>query len=205
MQMRWLLTLLLVTTATGTLLAQNNRAVDMYYHRSHGEYRIGHRNIITLYKQLDGYIVLHQDTLHGLIQLSKTTLYFDQYMPNDQLKPYVIKLKDTALSTIMMYNYDMKPLCIKRVQPGDKKMHRVVHSGKLNIYDDWMKYIYKPSDIDPYLLVVENNGEVDELGSFTKGTTIRDLIGYVNDIYGLKLDPKNITWSQLMRTIDELD
>lgn len=202
--MRRLLIILLTLLGNVTLHAQD-RATDMYWNRPHTDYRNGHRQMTTIYKQLDGYVVYKGDTLHGMMQLTKTTVYFEQYQRHDEVKPYVIKIKDTALHTIMVYNYDMKPLCITRVKPDDKKMHRVIHTGKLNIYDDWMKYIYKPSDIDPYLLVVEYNGEVDELGSFTKGTTMRDLVAYVNDIYSLKLDARNMTWAQLMRKIDELD
>lgn len=179
--------------------------IEMGYRVALNEYRIGHRHMTTVYTKHDGYIVFKGDTLHGIVQLSKTTLYFEQYQPHDQVKPYEIKLKNPDLQTIMVYNYDNKALCITKVQHDDKKMRRVIHKGKLNIYDDWMKYIYNPSDIDPYLLVVEYDGVVDELGTFTKGTMMRDLVAYVNDIYGLKLDARTMTWSKLMRQIDELD
>jgi len=82
---------------------------------------------------------------------------------------------------------------------------RVIHEGKLNIYDDRVQYIYKPSDIDKNLIMVSYDGVVDDLSSFFTENTKRDLIGYVNDIYGLHLNPKKLTWQELLVKVDMLD
>ena len=196
-----ILTLLLLPAFA---LRAQNREEDMLHRRTHTDYKKGFDHYITRYGKSKGYIVYKGDTLKGAIMLSKTELYFEKYEFGEESKYYIIKLRNPALKTIMMYNHDNKPLCITRIRPTDKKMHRLLHEGKLNIYDDWMRYIYEPGDIDPFMLVVECNGEVDELGSFAKAGTKRDLVGYINDIYGLKL-PYNIGWSKLMHIMDEQD
>lgn len=194
--------LAVISLLTHVCIAQD-RNLDMYNGVPHSDDGM-RRQIITLYGKANGYIVYKGDTLKGAIMMSKTELYFEKYELGGTSKYYVIKLRNPELQTIMMYNYDKKPLCITRVRPTDKRMHRVIHIGKLNIYDDWIKYIYDPTDIDPYLIIVAYNGEVDELGSFARSGTRHDLIAYINDIYNMHI-PYNTQWSELLHTIDELD
>lgn len=193
----------LMLFCSSALLAQN-RYQDMQQGKPHSDYKQGFDHIITRYGKSKGYIVYKGDTLKGAIMMSKTELYFEKYEFGNKTKYYVIKLRNPELKTIVMYNYDNKVLCITRIRPTDKKMHRLLHEGKLNIYDDWVRYIYDPGDIDPFMLIVEYNGEIEELGSFAKAGTKRDLVGYINDIYGLNL-PYNISWRKLMHIMDEQD
>ncbi len=157
-------------------------------------------------KWADGYIVYRNDTIHGLIMLYKFELWFQVPINDDYSYFFTYSLKDPSLRTIMMYNNaDKKPLCFTRLKDNDKRLMRVLHEGKLNIYDDRIGYIYKPQDIDKNLIVVEYEGVIDDLSSFFTESTKRDLIGYINDAYGIKLIPKDISWEQLLVKIDQLD
>lgn len=197
--------LLLAMLATCNILLAQNRNLDIYNNRSPlDRMPMTHRPIISRYSDAQGYIVYKGDTLKGSILLSKTELFFEHHLYGGKSSYYVIKLRNPELRTIMMYNYDKKPLCMTRINPNDRKMHRLIHEGKLNIYDDWIKFIYDPADIDPFFIIVSYNGEVQELGSFASEGTRHDLIGYINDIYGLSI-PKTTRWSSLLRTIDDLD
>ncbi len=163
------------------------------------------KRLVTITKRMDGYIVYNRDTIKGFIELFDKDVLLEQPLDKTYSRFYNIKLKNTSLRTIMMYNTDKKPFCLTRVRPGDKRMMRLVHEGKLNIYDDRTKFIYDPADIDKNLIVIAYDDVVDDLGSFLTGNTKRDLIGYVNDIYGMKIDPKTITWKELLVKVDMLD
>ena len=129
----------------------------------------GDKKIITTSRKANGYIVYRKDTIKGLIMLSLNGVYLDHTQNNGTGKFYDLKFKDRNLKTVMMYNADNKPLCLTRVQESDKKLMRLLHEGKLTVYDDWVGYVYTTEDVDPFLLVVSHNGEVETLSSFSKG------------------------------------
>lgn len=164
----------------------------------------GNKHIITTTRRADGYIVYKDDTIKGLIMMGQNEVYLEHPISAGYSTFYSLRLKERELKTIMMYNADKKPLCLTRIKDGDKKMMRLIHEGKLNVYDDRVGYIYKPSDIDPFYIVVEHNGEVENLGSFGSEGTRKDLIAYINDIYGMQL-PYKTGWDVLLRTMDGLD
>lgn len=154
----------------------------------------------------NGYIVYKHDTVRGEVYLTAHDVTVEK--PLDRKHSFVccFRLNDLKLKTVMMYNAaDKKPLCLTRVKQNDKKMLRLVHEGRLNIYDGRIDYIYAPSDIDKNYLVIAYDDVVDDLSSFLTENTKRDLIGYVNDIYGLNINPRSITWKELLAQVDMLD
>ena len=161
--------------------------------------------LVSITKRCEGFVVYRGDTLHGLIILTVNEVMVEQPVGDELSNYHTFKLKNTDLETIMMYNFDKKPLCITRVSRNDKRMLRLVHCGKLNIYDDRIAYIYEPKDIDKNYIIISSEGVVDDLSSFLTENTKRDLIGYVNDIYGLKIEPKTISWQDLLKKVDMLD
>lgn len=164
----------------------------------------GDKQIVTTTRKANGYIVYKGDTIKGLMMLTLNSVFMERPRRHGPSTMYDINFKDKDLKTIMMYNTDNKPLCLTRVKETDKKMMRMLHEGKLNVYDDRLDYVYSTEDIDPFLVVVSHNGEVETLGSFSRGETRKDLIAYINDIYGLKIDYKT-KWSELLLTMDGLD
>ena len=65
--------------------------------------------------------------------------------------------------------------------------------------------IYKPNQVDKNLIVVAYNGHVKELGSFFTANTKRKVVGYVNNAYNLDINPKEISWQDLLMEVDKLD
>lgn len=156
-------------------------------------------------QRVDGYVVYNKDTMHGLIMLYRRELVVEQPIDADYSYFYRFKMKDTALKTVVMYNEDKKPVCLTRVHDKSNRLLRLVHEGKLNIYDGRIGFVYRPKDIDKYLLVVSYDGITDDLSSFLTETTKSDLIMYINDIYGTRFVAKQISWQQLLLEIDRLD
>ncbi len=157
-------------------------------------------------RQGGGYIVYRNDTIWGEVFINQHEVTLEKRMDNKHNFIVTHKLNDLKLKTVMMYNNsDKKQLCLTRVKKDDKKMMRVIHEGKLNIYDGRIDYIYKPEDIDKNLIVIAYDKVVDDLSSFLTENTKRDLIGYINDIYGLKINPREITWKGLLVKLDMLD
>jgi hypothetical protein len=137
--------------------------------------------------------------------LYRKELVMEQPIDADYSYFYKFKMKDTALKTVVMYNEDKKPVCLTRAHDKSNRLLRLVHEGKLNIYDGRIGFVYRPKDIDKYLLVVSYDGITDDLSSFLTETTKSDLIMYINDIYGTHFVPKQISWRQLLLEIDRLD
>ncbi len=162
------------------------------------------KKIVTTSRKANGYIVYKGDTIKGLIMLTLDGINLDHRYNETQGKFYDLKFKDRDLKTIMMYNVDNKPLCLTRVKTTDKKMMRLLHEGKLTVYDDRVGYVYSPDDIDPFLVVVSYDGEVETLGSFSRGETRKDLIAFINKVYDLNIDFKT-KWSDLLLKMDGLD
>ena len=154
---------------------------------------------------IDGYVVYNRDTIKGSLLMYNREVQIEVPINETYSYFYSFKMRDTCLKSIQMFNKDNKPLIMARVAPGDKRMMRLVHEGKLTIFDGRRKFIYKPRDVDRGIMVVCYDNVVDDLGTFLAANTKRDLIMYINDIYGLNINPKTISWQQLLRKIDELD
>ncbi len=153
----------------------------------------------------DGYLVYKKDTIWGVVTLSKEAVSLEKKLDQKHNFLCSYNLKDLNLKTVVMYNSDNKALCLTRVTKNDKKMMRLIHEGKLNIYDGRTDYVYTPGDIDKNLIKISYDNVVEDLSSFLTENTKRDLILFVNDIYGTKLDAKTISWRDLLVKVDLLD
>ena len=152
-----------------------------------------------------GYVVYNADTIKGIISFNRFDVFVEQPINKEYSYYYQFNSRNLHLKAVVTYNVDNKPLFLVRVSPKDHKLFRLVHEGKLNIYDDRFAYIYNPDQIDKNLIVVAYKGRVKEFGSFFTAGTKRNLIAHVNSIYGLDLDPRSITWKQLLMTLDGLE
>jgi len=152
-----------------------------------------------------GYVVYNSDTIRGIISFTKFDVFIEQPINKEFSYYYQFNTRNLHLKAVVTYNVDNKPLYLVRVSPRGHKLFRLVHEGKLTIYDDRFSYIYHPEQIDKNLIVVAYKGHVKEFGSFFTTGTKRNLIDHVNDVYGLDLDPRNISWKELLITLDGLE
>jgi hypothetical protein len=156
-------------------------------------------------KRTDGYLVYNNDTIRGFVMLYRRHVLIEQPLDAEYSYFHDFKLTDRALKSIVMYNAEKKPVRLTRLNENERRMLRVVHEGRLNIYDGRVGFVYRPRDIDKNLLVISYDGIIDDLSSFLTETTKSDLILYINDIYGMKLNPRKISWRELLLVVDQLD
>lgn len=153
---------------------------------------------------MDGYVVFFNDTLSGAVTVDKRAISLET-IDSGRNYDYRFHQKDQGLQYVTVYNEDDKQLNLVRLKEEPKKLLRVIHTGKLNIYDSRRGFIYKPADIDVKTLTVSYNGEVASLHSNSVNDTKEWLTQYVNQAYGLNLDPNKFNWTELLIYIDKLD
>jgi len=153
---------------------------------------------------LEGYAVYAHDTISGTLTLKPNAILL---ATSDSGKDYdyTFKIRDKELEYVTAFNSEDKQVKLVRLEKNRKKLWRVVHEGKLNLYDDDHGFIYRPEDIDKMFLVARFNGTTKTLNSFYGVKSKEQLTEYVNEAYGLHLDPKNFSWNQLLIYLDKLD
>jgi hypothetical protein len=106
---------------------------------------------------------------------------------------------------VQLHDGSGRSLTLVRLYDEPKKLRRVIHEGKLDIYDEHLGFLRKPEDIDlkTVVAVYNNDGTYLYMSSLEKAK-IR-LTRWVNNVYGVHLDPANFSWDQLMSYIDKLD
>ena len=153
---------------------------------------------------MDGYVVFYNDTLSGAVTVNKRSISLET-IDSGRNYDYNFHPKNQGLQYVTVYNEDDKQLNLVRLKDEPKKLWRVVHTGKLNIYDGRRGFIYKPEDIDVKTLTIQYNGAIESLNSYSAEATKKWLTQYVNQAYGSNLDPKNFSWNELLIYIDKLN
>ncbi len=153
---------------------------------------------------MDGFVVFYNDTLSGAVTVARRAISMET---TDSGKDYDYHFheKDPGLQCVTVYNEDNKQLNLVRLRGNTKKLWRVIHTGKLNIYDGRRGFIYKPEDVDLKTLTISYNAEITSINSSSVQETKQWLTGYVNQVYNLNLDPKKFTWKELLIYVDKLD
>ena len=152
-----------------------------------------------------GYVVYNDDTIRGIISFNKFEIYIEQPINQEYSYYYHFMQNNLHLKTLVVYNIDKKQLCLTRVKHSSTRLMRLIHEGRLSIYDDRLSYVYDPTQVDRNLIVVSYNGHVKELGSFFAAGTKRKVVNYVNNAYNLHLNPKDISWQDLLVKVDGLE
>ncbi len=142
----------------------------------------------------DGYIVYCRDTAYGLINLTASGVYFD----GGDLQ-LMIPYKHQGLKAVVLFNDRNEELYLKRVG-NDKILSRVLHDGKLLIYDCYYSFD-------------KSNFSYESLSAAYRGREQRPLvmldqrvhmIRTINRVYGSNL-PSNYDWSAVVDHINTLD
>ena len=156
--------------------------------------------------EMQGFVVYERDTIQGIVTMEKNKVEV-QNVDSGKHYDYSFKTKKAGLTYITLYESDSSNNQLNLVRlPGDKKnLWRVIHEGKLNIYDKRRGFIYSPDDVDMKTIKVVYNGQSEALYAHSVSDAKRKLTEYVNTAYNSHLDPKNFTWKELLVYIDKLD
>ena len=147
---------------------------------------------------LDGYIVYDQDTISGIVTLDHHSVYLEQPINEKKEYSYHALMNDKYLKSIALFR-GSEELYLTHI-PGDhKKMWRVLHSGKLMVYDD--NYAFSASkNIDHNNMRILLPGHANYLDIESK----KQFIWCINKAYGLHLKSKDFTWRRLFDYMDTL-
>jgi hypothetical protein len=154
--------------------------------------------------EMGGYVVFQMDTLKGKVSINQRAVSLETA---DSVRnyDYVFNIKKDGLKYVTVYNTDSSQLNLVRLADAPRRLLRVVHEGKLNIYDGRHKFIYHPDDIDVKSLVVVYNGAVSYIHAVSAEEAKIRISQFVNMAYGLDLDPRSFSWKELLIYIDKLD
>jgi hypothetical protein len=155
-------------------------------------------------KGLPGFVVYGTDTLHGNITIKHKEVLLKSAGPgkNDN---WAFSLKTNVLNFVSVYGKDNSRLALVRLNDDSKNLLRIIHEGKLNIYDARLAFLKRPEDIDIKSLRVVYNGEESYVYYHSMQDAKRRLVKYINKAYGSHLNPDYFNWKGLISYIDKLD
>ncbi|MBS1584801.1 MAG: hypothetical protein JSS82_04580 [Bacteroidetes bacterium] len=173
------------------------------FYAGHGTYHSSEDPFRELYKRTyDGYIVYNGDTLAGNINLVKGVLVLDNNKPGTAFGNYM--LGDSLLTGIMLHN-DQAFLTMVRFRGSDKHFYRLVHSGRLNLYDDNLSFNYDAKNVNLSEMRVAYDGKVQEMNDFWTTFPKKRLVYFVNTVYGTNLESAKYDKRALLAYIASLN
>jgi hypothetical protein len=153
---------------------------------------------------MDGFVVYEHDTISGAVTIKNNAILVET-ADTARGYDYKFRIKKPGLDYVTVYNDDNKQINLVRLKDEPKTLYRVIHEGKLNIYDERHDFIYRPEDVDARTLIVVYNGEIVHLHGHSPEREKQRLVAFVNKAYGTDLDPQKYNWKQLLIYIDKLD
>jgi hypothetical protein len=175
-----------------------------YYSQTPSNYENGNNE---LYNDgpMEGFVVYEHDTITGDITMTKNAVSLET-SDSGKNYDYKFRLKQKGLQYVTVYNNSDSNSQLNLVRlKDDKRLLRIVHEGKLNIYDTRHGFIHTPEDIDVNTIMIVYNGQQESIHSSSVEKTKEWLTEYVNKAYNLQLQPRNFTWKELLIYIDKLD
>ncbi len=147
---------------------------------------------------LDGYLVYDRDTMSGIITMEKDRALLEQPHNAHNESVYTAKFDDRYLRAITLFEGN-RELYLVRLSASDKHLWRLVHSGRINVYDDRSTFP-TVNNID------KANLRISYAGDGVKTISGKaQLVDYINKVYSLHLTAKDYSWKQLFGLIDTLD
>jgi hypothetical protein len=173
---------------------------SIYYYNREEETQRNLDNVLP-----DGYVVYKNDTIRGYIMVDKKDIYIKQFGGFGHDVERTFSTTNTDVTCVMLYNAEDKMMALVRLNAADRKLWRIVHEGKVNLYDDRIGFIYEPNDIDKDNLTIVCGGEVEHMKTFFGFDVKQSLIDDINHEYGAALNGKTSTWSQTLEFLDKQD
>lgn len=147
------------------------------------------------YFSFDGVMLYGTDTIPGIITITHNTVSLEHIATYKGRKYYSSSLSDPQLKGIVLYK-GAKTLQLARLAPTDKHLYRVVHHGKLNLYDRSYSFL-TASNVGRQIIA-------EREGSHIKLKSDKDLIEAVNSCYNTTL-PQSMSKPEVIRTLTGME
>ncbi len=141
----------------------------------------------------DGYIVYNSDTIPGIVTITQNQVSLDTKEYGNRKIFYQADLKNPKLTAITVFK-GPKELHLVRLFTNDKHLYRMVHKGKLMLYDRSYNFL-TTENINNSLLAVREKGIQKIKGKIELAKT-------VNETYGLQIDVSKTSKKELIRIIN---
>jgi hypothetical protein len=152
-----------------------------------------------LFRTFDGYVVYGHDTLTGMVTMDRKSVFFKPYTyANHSIGNY--QLNDPLLLKIAVF-YGSTSLYFERIS-GYEKLQRVIHTGKLSIYDGKFDFL-AARNINRSAIVVATSTEPAAV-RLSGNAPKQALVDKVNAVYGLNIRSQDYNWTQLLAFVDNL-
>jgi len=146
-----------------------------------------------------GYVVYMNDTVKGNVSVKDEKVKVDIGLITKQYK-----MSDKGLQSIYLNNND-QVLFMTHLDNKGKKFYRLLHMGKLSLYDDRYDFSYKLRGIDVGDMMLAYSGKVEPLDPFPALRSKKRLVASINKVYGMNLDYKEMKWEDVVACIHNLD
>ncbi len=151
------------------------------------------------YSSYNGYIVYGTDTMRGVITMDRSSVHLEQPINDKKELAATTAYSNKQLKAIVLFKGN-RILHLTRFSKKERELWRILHTGKLNIYDPMFSFL-TPGNIEKSMLKIAYHGQ----GTYKEVRNKKQLTDHINAAYGLKLDAKKYTWPELFALIDKLD
>jgi hypothetical protein len=150
-------------------------------------------------KSFLGYIVYGADTIWGNISVDEDRITVDLGLTTRKFKE-----RDKLIHSVFLSDDD-KTLFLTRLKEKDRRFYRLLHKGKLSIYDDKYEFSYRPEDIHVSEMMLAYDGKLRPLEPFISFHNKRNLITIINKVYASNLDYRTMKWKDVYTYVRGLD
>ncbi|MDR3681996.1 MAG: hypothetical protein P4L41_18640 [Flavipsychrobacter sp.] len=144
----------------------------------------------------EGYVVYRKDTVRGLLRFKMGAVWIENGMFNAAGK---YKINDRHLHAITISNREGTIIKLVKFKNFNNKFYRLVHEGKMTMYDRHFVFSKEPREVDIENMVVTYDGNVKELNEKWVLGAKKKLVDEINQVYGTNISPKDYSHDELVK------
>ena len=188
-----------------TFYGINNNQPSNFPNETVADPKINYDNTEYEETPFEGNIIYNKDTIWGNIIFNKSTINIEYNIDSPVSKNCQYNIKNENFKTITVRNLDEKQMTLTRFNENKKRLWRLLHTGKVTLYDNGKNFIYYPYEIDKNYLKIVYGNQIKTIHSPFKRHNKKKLINIINKVYCLDIKQDDYSWDELFIYIDKLD
>jgi hypothetical protein len=150
--------------------------------------------------EFSGFLVFDNDTFEGKISYDAK----DFVMPCQKDSFDYFDVDDTHLKYVFLDAGDsIHKITLERL--GNNKIYRLLHNGKLQIFDTYYTFDYHSKEIFKKDMAMMYKGKMETIDPMPIEDCKRKLVSFINKIYGLHIKPEDYDENGLLLFIQKLN